>query len=117
MLHRAEVQWMTRALAALSNENRLLMFEQIREKALECSAADGECDYSDHCCNPGELAASLRITPATVSYHLKELKSADLVDIERRGRFVYCAVNPAAARRLERFFRDSVEAAYADHTP
>jgi len=44
--------------------------------------ATGECSACT------DLRAAFPITPATLSHHLKELESAGLIDIERRGKFV-----------------------------
>ena len=107
------LRWMASAFAALANENRLGMFEQLRSKELECNAGDGACSFTDHCCSVGELAANLEVTQATVSHHLKELGRADLVETTRRGRFIYCSVNESAVERLEAFFRSSVPMAAA----
>ncbi len=101
-----DLQWMARAFAALANENRLLMFQQLLGKELECNAGDGgACSFTDHCCNVSELAANLEVTQATVSHHLKELSRADLVEAKRQGRFTYCSVNKSALGRLEVFLR------------
>ena len=61
------------ALAALAHETRLDVF-----RALVRAGEVG--------CSPGELSGSLSIPPATLSFHLKELKNARLVSVERRGR-------------------------------
>ena len=39
--------------------------------------------------NAGEIAEELQITPAALSYHLKLLKSADLVSEYKEKNFVY----------------------------
>ena len=94
---------------ALANENRLLMFQQLHDKELECNADDGRaCSFTDHCCNVSELAANLEVTQATVSQHLKELSRAELVEAKRQGRFTYCSVNKSALERLEVFLRTGV---------
>ena len=108
-----DLQWMARAFAALANENRLGMFEQLRSKELECNAGAGACSFTDHCCSVGEFVANLEVTQATVSHHLKELTRADLVETTRRGRFIYCSVNESAVERLELFLRRGVPASAA----
>lgn len=61
------------ALAALAQETRLDVF-----RALVVAGAGG--------LTPGALSESLAISPATLSFHLKELKNARLAHTERRGR-------------------------------
>lgn len=61
------------ALGALAQETRLDIF-----RALVRSAPDG--------LKPGELAERLEIAPATLSFHLKEMNYAGLVEVEQQGR-------------------------------
>ena len=61
------------ALAALAQETRLDVF-----RALVRAGHDGSV--------PGALSKSLGIPAATLSFHLKELKNAQLVSSERNGR-------------------------------
>lgn len=86
---------------ALSNANRLRLFEEIRQR--------GEADYKD----PGprglggcllqHVVDGLNIGAPTVSHHLKELVNAGLVETEREGRNLRCRVAPAALEALRRF--------------
>ena len=41
----------------------------------------------------GEIAEQFKLTPATVSYHLAKLKSADLISEERVKNFIYYRMN------------------------
>lgn len=41
----------------------------------------------------GEIADALSITPAALSYHLKQLKCADLVMEYRQKNFIYYEIN------------------------
>ena len=43
--------------------------------------------------NAGEIAERLQITPAALSYHLKLLKSADLVSEYKEKNFIYYEIN------------------------
>lgn len=71
-----------RALAALANEVRLQVF-----RALVVVGPQGM--------TPGVMADSLRVSPAALSFHLKELMNAGLVTQERQGRYlVYRAAIP-----------------------
>ena len=52
----------------------------------------------------GEVARGLGVSPSTVSHHLKELRSAGLIKMERRGRMIECSVSVDALREIEGFF-------------
>lgn len=41
----------------------------------------------------GEIGAELRIAPATLSFHLKELSYADLIAARQDGRFIFYSAN------------------------
>ena len=48
----------------------------------------------------GEIAEELNITPAALSYHLKQLKSADLVMEYKHKNFVYYEINATVFEEL-----------------
>lgn len=78
---------------ALSNPNRLRLFEEIR--------AAGKTAYErTHGCLLNHVVEHLNIGAPTVSHHLKELVNAGLVETERQGKFVHCRVQPDALERL-----------------
>lgn len=52
----------------------------------------------------GDLAKDVGVAASTVSYHLKELRQAGLMQVERRGKTVECWVNEDAVRLLAAFF-------------
>ncbi|HNV59367.1 MAG TPA: metalloregulator ArsR/SmtB family transcription factor [Rhodoferax sp.] len=62
-----------KALAALAQAQRLRAF-----RALVAAGPDG--------LTPGAMAEQLGVAPSALSFHLKELTHADLVDVEPRGR-------------------------------
>jgi ArsR family transcriptional regulator len=65
-----------RALAALAQETRLAIFRLLVEHA-----RDG--------LTPGAIVLKLKLPPATLSFHLKELANAGLLDIRKEGRFIW----------------------------
>ena len=76
---------------ALADETRLQIFETIAgNKEINCSA----------------IVTLRRVTPATVSHHLKILSDAGLIERRRRGQFVHNRVVPQTiedyARALSR---------------
>jgi DNA-binding transcriptional ArsR family regulator len=66
-------QQTVRALSALAQVQRLRAF-----RALVVAGPDG--------LTPGALSAELAIAPSALSFHLKELAQADLVNVEPQGR-------------------------------
>ena len=48
----------------------------------------------------GELGQDLEIDPSTVSHHLKELRRAGLIRVERRGKHILCWVDREAVLGL-----------------
>ena len=64
-----------KALAALAQESRLAIFRLLVEKG-------------PNGLNAGNIAESLHILPATLSFHLKELSAAGLLESRTEGRFV-----------------------------
>lgn len=74
-------------LGALAQESRLAIF-----RMLVRSGPDGLC--------VSEIAAGLRVAPATLSFHLKELASAGLITSRQQGRFIHYAADFAAMGEL-----------------
>jgi len=64
------------ALAALAQESRLAVFRLLVQAGPTGVAA-------------GEIGAALRLAPATLSFHLKELNRAGLVLARQEGRYIY----------------------------
>ena len=76
-----------KALAALSQANRLRVF-----RALVVAGQAG--------LTPGEIAKRVKVSPATLSFHLKELANADLITQERSGRNLIYRADYAAMTEL-----------------
>ena len=64
-----------KALGALAQETRLGIFRLLVEKGPQGMAA-------------GDIGEALHILPATLSFHLKELSAAGLLDSRSEGRYV-----------------------------
>ena len=75
------------ALAALAQRSRLALFRLLVERGPE-----GEY--------PGALAETLALAPATLSFHLKSLAHAGLVEAEPAGRNIRYRANFAAMQDL-----------------
>ena len=65
-----------RALAALAQDTRLAVYRLLVQQGPSGLAA-------------GEIAAALDISPATLSFHLKELSHAGLVMSRQESRFIF----------------------------
>ena len=81
---------------ALSNPQRLRMFLRL---ATPCCAGGATRESTSSCC-AGELGSALALAPSTVSHHLKELRQAGLMRVERKGQRINCWVSEDAVARL-----------------
>ena len=86
-------------MAALGSPSRLRLLRLLQRKALLCCDPAG-CDLSQRCCTVSELADGLGISVATTSHHLKELRRAGVITMQRRGRNMYCAIDGKAIKAL-----------------
>ena len=78
------------ALAALAQETRLAVFRLLVEAGPEGLTV-------------GRIGAATGAAPATLSFHLKELSRAGLVNSLQQSRFVYYSVNFAQMAALMTF--------------
>jgi len=74
-------------LAALAHPRRLAIFRLLVREGPGGTSA-------------GAIARQLKLAPATLSFHLKEMALADLVSARPSGRFVYYAANYDTMNRL-----------------
>lgn len=74
-------------LSALAQASRLKAF-----RLLVQAGPEGLC--------VSDIQARTRISPATLSFHLKELSNAGLIDARQDGRFIYYAPNLKAMNAL-----------------
>ena len=80
------------ALAALSQSSRLEVFRLlVRSKMALCA---------------GEIAQQLDLPKPTLSFHLKELSQAGLIDSKRDGRSIYYGVRADGVRELMAFLTE-----------
>jgi len=89
------------AFKALSNPNRLQIFMRLIpccKPGTSCSSMDGMCACV------GDLSRDLKIAASTVSHHLKELRQAGLIRMERTGKTVACWVDRDVIEELAGFF-------------
>jgi DNA-binding transcriptional ArsR family regulator len=82
-----EVKTAVTALTALAQESRLRIFRLLVQAGPEGIAA-------------GEIGEELDIPAATLTFHLKELSHAGLIDSEREGRSIRYALRVEGIRDL-----------------
>lgn len=81
------------ALAALAQESRLALFRLLVERGPE--------GYT-----PGEIGGRLGIPGPTLSFHLKSLSAANLVQVRREGRFLFYSANFDQMNQIVGFLTD-----------
>jgi ArsR family transcriptional regulator len=99
-----------RMFKALGDPTRLRIFDFLRGSC--CSVAieeDGAVrpvqgpTVGDICCH----VTGLDKISSTMSFHLKELRIAGLIKMEKKGRFMVCEVNREALNTLDRYLSDA----------
>ena len=90
---------------ALSNPNRLKIFMRLTSCCQPGTAASINPDTGEAgCACVGELGQDLGIVPSTISHHIKELRQAGLIRMERRGQKIECFIDPEILTALHEFF-------------
>lgn len=93
-----ELTELANAFKALSNPNRLRIYlEILTRRSTQIEAQNSGCSLSD-------FMASLNVGAPTVSHHVKELVNANLISVERHGKFMTCYLNDRMRQRLSVFF-------------
>lgn len=82
MQHQQAVQ----ALSAMAHEGRLALFRYLVQSTTEVSA--------------GDLATALAMPSSTLSFHLKALTQAGLVQVRQESRFMYYSPHRSAFNEL-----------------
>jgi DNA-binding transcriptional ArsR family regulator len=89
-----ETDKIVEALAALAHRSRLAVFRWL----VQAGPQGG---------HPGEIAAQLGLAPATLSFHLKTLMQARLVQATQNGRFICYTADYPAMRGLIAYLTDN----------
>ena len=100
-----EIEKYADAFKALSNPNRL----KIYLKLLTCctpgtvTTIQSGMESEGFAC-VGELGEDLGLAPSTISHHIKELRRAGLIRMERDGQRIKCWTDPEMVVALKGFF-------------
>jgi len=90
---------------ALSNPNRLEIFMRLVSCCQPGTVASiNPTTGEEGCACVGELGQDLGIVASTISHHIKELRRAGLIRMERRGQKIECWVDPATLTAFKSFF-------------
>lgn len=81
-------------LAALAQDSRLAIFRR-----LVVAGPAGMC--------PSELQAELTLTPSVLSFHLKELRHAELLRVRQDGRRLFYSVDFDAMQALMAYLTEN----------
>ena len=97
-----------RMLKALGDPTRLSIFQFLRTCCCATIAEGGEVRAWDgptitEVC--GHVMGDKKIT-TSMSFHLKELRNAGLIQTEKRGKNVCCCVDRTALEALSAYFQD-----------
>ncbi len=93
-----DLQAIARAFKALSNPNRLRIYQEILQRQTHQLGPD-----SDSGCLLYDFINSLKVGAPTISHHVKELVNADLIRVERHGKFLTCYLNDETREKLSGF--------------
>jgi ArsR family transcriptional regulator len=89
---------------ALSNPNRLKIFLRLVTDCCLTISEDETEVRSQGCACVGDIGKFLGIVPSTISHHLKELRQAGLIKMERRGQKIECWIDPETVTAMKAFF-------------
>lgn len=98
-----DVTRLAAAFAALANPQRLRIFIKLASTC--CGGRDEPVRPHRFCCAT-EVGEGLGLAGSTVSHHLKELRNAGLMHVERHGRRIDCWASRETLERLAVFFAE-----------
>jgi ArsR family transcriptional regulator, arsenate/arsenite/antimonite-responsive transcriptional repressor len=88
-----------RIFKVLGHPHRLAIFLRLCER---CETTRGDRDDAV-AAYVGELSKGLKIAPSTISHHLKELRQAGVIKMERDGQFMECCPNLPVVEQFTAF--------------
>ncbi|MBA1421332.1 MAG: helix-turn-helix transcriptional regulator [Epsilonproteobacteria bacterium] len=96
---------------ALGNETRFLIFKNVFTGGYTCSLdkKDPKVKVSPHATCVSTIAEHFEFSLPTISKHLKELREANIVTMEKKGNKIYIEPNIETVRELGGCFTTLVE--------
>jgi len=96
---------------ALGNETRFLIFKNIFTGGYTCSIdkKDPKVKVSPHATCVSTIAEHFEFSLPTISKHLKELREANIVTMEKKGNKIYIEPNIETVRELGGCFTTLVD--------
>ena len=111
-----EIGQLAEMFKALGNTHRLAIFLRL---ATCCPPGTRWVSEPEARRFVGQLGEELDVAPSTLSHHIKELRRAGLIQMERKGKNIECWVNGEALSRLAHLFVElsptSLSDAKAEH--
>lgn len=100
-----QIERFSEIFKALSNPNRLRIFLRL----IDCCNPGTVTEIKDgmgpeSCACVGELGQDLGIGLSTISHHIKELRRAGLIRMERRGQKIECWIDSETLAAVRDFF-------------
>ena len=89
---------LAKILKALSNETRLKLYLEI--------AKHEESDFEEPECAISDVVKIFRLSPPTISHHLKELTNAELITTEKRGKYLVARINKDTLAAVKQVLSD-----------
>jgi ArsR family transcriptional regulator len=106
-----DMQQKIKIFKALGNETRFLIFKNIFTGGYTCSLdkKDPNVTVSPHATCVSTIAEHFDFSLPTISKHLKELREANIVTMEKKGNKIYIEPNIETIKELGECFTTLVE--------
>ena len=83
----------------LGHPHRLAIFLRLCERCGSTRSGGDDAAYV------GDLSKGLKIAPSTVSHHLKELRQAGVITMQRDGQYIQCCPNLPVVEQISAFIQ------------